>query len=575
MSIRNKIIRGYVLALGLATSGVLAGLAVGNYYQQKAVQNRQDAAGDRQFLSTLQLKILYNRPAKQLSPHLSSPVSFHQESQEMLERIESIQLLLERYNVSARPTSPKELNRLLQDYEQTVAAFQQEAQSFVRQVTPLIAPVGAENPEAQDLLVRLVNSPEFGAFIEFPDQLQEFTQLAEDREQAAEADLHAAEILRNQIILVSLLAALTLALILSIRTSQAIVRPLQEVTERSRQITRESNFELRLPVNSSDEIGILANAFNQLIEKVKQLLHKLNQNNAELEQALHTLNQQQLQLVQAEKMSSLGCLVSGIAHEINNPVNFIYGNLIHVQTSTQELLSFIQLCEQLCCKSFPDIQAHADAIDLDFLKEDLPKMLTSMQVGADRIRQIVLTLRNFSRIDEAAVKQVNLHDGIESTLMLLQHRLRDRHGKSDIQVIRDYGDIPELECHASQINQVFMNILSNAIDVLDEADQQAQLQSQPIVPGCITIRTSVLDANWIQVAIIDNGPGMPAEIQEQIFTPFFTTKSVGKGTGLGMSISYQIITEKHSGKLMCFSEKGHGSEFIIQLPIQQGDRTPS
>ncbi|MGI0489287.1 ATP-binding protein [Pantanalinema rosaneae CENA516] len=289
----------------------------------------------------------------------------------------------------------------------------------------------------------------------------------------------------------------------------------------------------------------------------------------QIEQTLAELQQTQMQLVQAEKMSSLGQLVAGIAHEINNPVNFIYGNLTHIQEYADDLLRMVKLYEQHYPDPAPEIQAEADAIDLEFLQADLIKILNSLKMGTDRIRQIVLSLRNFSRIDEAEFKAVDVHEGIDSTLLILQHRLKAHPDRPEIEVIRDYGDLPFIECYPSQLNQVLMNILANAIDALEESNLNRSYQEIQQQPNQIKIRTTMSEAEWIEIAIVDNGIGMAAATQARIFDPFFTTKPVGKGTGMGMSISYQIITEKHFGKLQCFSIPGQGTEFIIRLPIRQ------
>jgi signal transduction histidine kinase len=240
-----------------------------------------------------------------------------------------------------------------------------------------------------------------------------------------------------------------------------------------------------------------------------------------------------------------------------------------VQTYTQDLLRFVQLYEQHNPNPAPEIQTAAEDIDLEFLQEDLPKLLASMKLGTDRIRQIVLSLRNFSRMDEAEYKAVDLHDGIDSTLLILQHRLKATSNRPEIEIIQDYATLPLVECYAGQLNQVLMNILVNAIDAIEEHTAKRAYQELKDNPGRITIRTSVIDAAWVEVAIVDNGGGIPKEVQQRIFDPFFTTKAIGKGTGMGMSISYQIITEKHSGKLECFSTPGEGTEFIIRIPLRQ------
>ncbi len=303
----------------------------------------------------------------------------------------------------------------------------------------------------------------------------------------------------------------------------------------------------------------------------------------QLEQTLNELHKTQSQLVQTEKMSSLGQLVAGVAHEINNPVNFIYGNLAHVDRYTHDILNLVQLYQQHYPKPEAAIQAEAEAIDLHFLIEDMPKMLASMKVGADRIRQIVLSLRNFSRLDEAEMKAVDIHEGIDSTLLILQNRLKVQGQFPGIEIHKEYSSLPLVECYAGQLNQVFMNILSNAIDALEEATQSAispQLgvdnsSSKPkSLPAelWISIKTAQREDGWIEIVIADNGPGIPAPIRDRLFEPFFTTKPVGRGTGLGLSISYQIVTDKHGGQLRCLSELGKGTEFHIAIPIQQSTK---
>lgn len=289
----------------------------------------------------------------------------------------------------------------------------------------------------------------------------------------------------------------------------------------------------------------------------------MEQRTDELNQSLESLKQAQLHLVQGEKMSALGQLVAGVAHEINNPVNFIHGNLTHVKQYTQDLLSFVQLYQQHYPNPVTEVQTRAEEIDLVFLQADLIKMLDSMKMGSDRIRHLALSLRNFSRLDGADFKPANIHDGIDSTLLILQHRLKAKPDFPTIHVIKDYGQLPEVECYSSQLNQVFMNIVSNAIDALEE------FGTNDNQPPTITIRTAVNSANWITIGIADNGVGIPEPIRAQLFDPFFTTKPVGKGTGLGLSISHQIITEKHGGAIECNSTLGQGTEFLVHIPVRQ------
>ncbi|WP_293340987.1 GAF domain-containing protein [Microcoleus sp. CAWBG58] len=320
----------------------------------------------------------------------------------------------------------------------------------------------------------------------------------------------------------------------------------------------------------SSEVKFLAQIANQLGAAIQQadLLEETRRQSAQIAQNLKDLQHTQAQLIQTEKMSGLGQLMAGIAHEINNPVNFIYGNLNHATDYTKNLLSLLELYQQQYPDSSPEIGELAEDIDLKFLVEDLPKLLLSMQVGADRIRQIVLSLRTFSRLDESQMKDVDIHEGIDSTLLILQHRLKSSSDSANILLVKEYGNLPLVECYAGQLNQVFMNVIGNAIDAL----QSEKLSDRKSVSPQIKISTAVGQLNGnvpsAVIRIADNGSGISESIRERIFDPFFTTKPVGKGTGLGLSISYQIVVEKHGGVLKCSSESGKGTEFAIEIPIR-------
>jgi len=306
---------------------------------------------------------------------------------------------------------------------------------------------------------------------------------------------------------------------------------------------------------------------SHLEQELRQSQIYLYQRTQQLEETLKKL-QQAPQLVQTEKMSSLGRLVAGIAHEINNPINFIYGNVGYVNEYTQALLTVVNAYQRHYPDPQPEIVRLEQEHDLGFIAIDLPKILSSMKIGTDRIRQIVLSLRNFSRLDEADVKLANIPEGIDSTLLLLQHRLKAKSG-SYIQIVKHYDDVPMVECYPGQLNQVFMNILSNAIDALEEGAVTRKLQSEPTV----WLHICTLNQTWLQIRIRDNGIGMNKQVKERIFEPLFTTKPVGAGTGLGLAISYQIISEKHRGHLRCISELNQGSEFVIEIPLQLGIRS--
>ncbi|QLE59091.1 GAF domain-containing protein [Nostoc sp. TCL26-01] len=324
-----------------------------------------------------------------------------------------------------------------------------------------------------------------------------------------------------------------------------------------------------------EETNLLAQVGVQLGIAIQQaeLLEQTQRQTLEITQALNELKQTQARLIQGEKMAGLGQLVAGIAHEINNPVSFIFGNLTHLNEYTQNILSALQLYRQHDAQ-FPDIQKEIKNLDLEFILDDLPKTLDSMKVGTERIRQIVMSLRTFSRTDESELKAVDIHEGLDSTLLILGHRLKDHHQRPSIAVIKEYDNLPLVECYPAQLNQVFMNLLCNSIDALEEKFQTiwqkhlAFSKTCPQVPLTIWIKTQIIRQN-IVIKIADNGLGISKESSINIFDPFFTTKEPGKGTGLGLSISHQIIVEKHQGQIKCSSTPGEGAEFVIELPFSQ------
>jgi two-component system, NtrC family, sensor kinase len=311
-----------------------------------------------------------------------------------------------------------------------------------------------------------------------------------------------------------------------------------------------------------DCFSIVARVQENMIER-KVIEAALKSKTEYLQQALSNLQQARTHMVQAEKMSSLGQLVAGIAHEINNPVNFIYGNLKYVNEYINDLLGLLNQYRRVYPQPVAAIQTTIEAVDLDYLLADLPKMLGSMQVGADRIRAIVLSLRNFSRLDESEFKAADLHQGIDSTLMILQNRIKPQENWPGVQIVQELDALPLVPCFAGQLNQVLMNLLVNAIDALETAYAEG-IVTQPT----IQIRTQIVGA-MVQIQFQDNGPGIPADIQSRLFDPFFTTKPVGKGTGMGLAISYQIIHDRHHGCLSVASEPGQGTTFTVEIPLQQ------
>jgi signal transduction histidine kinase len=323
---------------------------------------------------------------------------------------------------------------------------------------------------------------------------------------------------------------------------------------------------------------VLTGENRAVLAKVIEFVENLEQSNAELV-AKAQENQQELErlksnMLQMEKMAMLGQMVSGIAHEINNPINFIYGNLPYVEEHVGDLFEVLETYDEAYPEKVEDVENILEDIDLEYIQDDLPRIVKSLKTGSERIRDLVINLRNFYRRDEATMKPGNLHEGIESTLILLNNRY-----KQDIEVTKEFGKIPEVECHINQMNQVFMNVISNAIDCLlaqKEAEKEAESESESkeaIKPSgkkrTIAIATKCLDSNRVAISITDNGPGMPDEVKNRIFEPFFTTKAIGLGTGLGLSISREIVEKTHHGSLSCISTVGEGSTFTIELPIAQ------
>ncbi len=353
---------------------------------------------------------------------------------------------------------------------------------------------------------------------------------------------------------------------------QEIATPLNELITVADKISA-GKLDINLELNREDEIGRLATSFNIMATQLKttfsslknakaELENQVKERTQELQNTLVNLRNTQAQMLQTEKMSALGQTVAGVAHEINNPVNFIHANIEYVETYIKDLLELVAFYQEYYPETPELLQDKIDEIDLEFIRKDSVKILSSMNIGTVRIREIVKSLRSFSRLDEAEYKKVDIHQGIDNTLLILQHRLKNSSTQSEIKIIKDYAQIPLVECYAGKLNQVFMNIMGNAIDALTE------LRTTDTTAN-ISISTVIIDKNWVRICIADNGTGIDEKVSTNIFNPFFTTKPVGKGTGLGLSISYQIIVETHKGKIYCDSELGKGTKFIVEIPIRQ------
>jgi len=315
-----------------------------------------------------------------------------------------------------------------------------------------------------------------------------------------------------------------------------------------------------------DEVLARVQVHLKLYNLTQELEQRVEERTAALQTALNQLQKSQMQLVQSEKLSALGQMMAGVAHEINNPISFIAGNLSPAQNYARDLLDLIDLYQQTFPQPGAAIEEHIEAIDLPYLREDLLKLIASMQEGVNRVRDISNSLRTFSRVDSDRPCRFNLHEGLDSSLMILRHRLKPTPTRPAITVLKEYGDLPQIECYPGQLNQVFINLLSNAVDALEDAIECKRNSDSTFEP-VIQIHTQKIANEQIRISIIDNGLGISEQICSKLFTPFFTTKPIGKGTGLGLSISHQIVTEKHSGQLSCDSTPT-ATKFVIELPIR-------
>ena len=587
-SIAKKISVGYILALGTAVIGTASGLVGGIYYARPARIQSQQILHKKQLLNDFenQLLTLEMHPLRLFAIAGESSIWVQYEISQYNSDVRLIEQFLneiEQLAASDSQASP-ELAVLLSDSKNTIASYRQFIQDLWTQLDGVKEKQIARELTAAALSSRKANqlSTQFEKLFENLTRLQH---TADQRYALATTQLEQAERLRLIIIVTSMVLSVGLAVILVELTSRTIAKPIEQLTTIARCVTQDSNFQLQADVNTQDEVALLAKALNQLVNWTGQYTRELNdvrqnleqrveertlalqksetslrQKANDLQQTLVDLQQAQLRLIQSEKMSSLGQMVAGVAHEINNPVSFIHGNLEHALSYTEDVIRLLNLYQSSYPTPTVEIQETIDAIDLPFLQDDFPKLMRSMQNGTRRIGGIVQSLRTFSRLDESAVKQVDLHDGIDSTLVILNNRLKQTSNSPEIQVIRHYGTLTPVECYAGQLNQVFMNILSNAIDALEN--------NPTLSTPTITITTQLIDSEWISIHITDNGPGIPKEIYPRIFDPFFTTKAIGKGTGMGLSMSYQIVTEKHKGYLGCHSSPGQGAAFVIKLPVR-------
>lgn len=583
-SIAKKIGYGYALALGTAVVGISGGFIGSHYYAQSAQIQAQAFQEKKQLLSDLNAHLFSIQiyPLRLLAIAGESRIWVQYEAHQFRTEHRQIERLLNELEqlTNEFPQPNTQLIDLTAKYRVVLTS----CKTFARDLWNGVSDVD-EKQVATETLAAALSSPTASQlstnFEKLSEDLTRQKQIADQSYYLATRKLQRAEQLRLAIVLGSMALSIGLAIFLATIASRAIARPIEQLTAVAQRVTQDNNFQLQASIQTQDEVSFLAKALNQLVqwagqytaelEEAHKALQTKNQDlqqsedflrhkAEDLQQALDELQRAQLQLVQSEKMSSLGQMIAGVAHEINNPVSFIHGNLRHAVEYTEDVMRLIDLYQSHYPDPNSEIQTAIEDIDLPFLQEDFPKLLRSMKDGTRRIRDIVISLRTFSRLDEAAVKHVDLHHGIDSTLTLLNNRLKATSNSPEIAVIRQYGEMPPIECYAGQLNQVFMNILSNAIDALETLPEGTE--------PTITITTHTVNPEFVAIHIKDNGPGISEIACHRLFDPFFTTKAVGKGTGMGLSISYQVVTETHKGQLTCESSLGEGAEFIIKLPVK-------
>lgn len=539
LSLRDKICFGYALAFGIAILGISTGLVTGNYHYQQAQLQGIKIDKETRRLSDLHECLTHAKVhvLQIVTTTNLTPTQLQQQFQEIVkhqQRLKNVWVEMQREaDIKILP----ELKDFLNEYGETIEVYNQK----LGKITEIIKfPI--EETKVKELLLEFVNEQISREVMEAAEKIEKIKEIGDKLEDESRDYLVKAEAWRVKIIIFSIIISSTIAFILALRTSKEIIRPLQELTVFANRVIEDANFDLCVAVKTNDEIGILANSFNQLIYQVKQLL-----------EAQKIASERQI--IQNEKLATLGKMIAEIAHEMNNPIGCIYGNLQYVQKYFQDLLKLIETYEKEILPAPQKVSEMANELEINYIKGDLPQLLLAMKIAAERVKQLVYSLKNFSRLDEVKPQPVDLRSCLESTLLILNNRLKNK-----IEVYCNYQEVPAIEGYAGMLSQVFLNVISNAIEALEEKDTREKQE--------IRIATEKLNENWVVVRIADNGVGISLENQAKIFDAFFTTKPQGIGTGLGLAISYQIIVEKHGGKITCNSEIGKGTEFVITLPVK-------
>ncbi|MEM1171111.1 MAG: ATP-binding protein [Cyanobacteria bacterium P01_H01_bin.35] len=581
LSIAQKFGYSYAIAIGVAVIGISIGLIISEYYEKQALKTLNIADKQSKILNDLETSILgMTSHPQNLVPALTRKIWFDFEKAKFLGYVSRVKKNLEEIAIFI-DTNPNDLAVEIREYQELLESYTTVTNNYVDRIKSLWKKIDPPNlkpeevPQAQQAIIVSLTDREATQIDlkleRLSGKLISIIKVADEQYFQAHSSFNEVINLQRRIIFISILISVGTATFLAIYISNVIADPLKQVTEVAQRVTKESNFQLQATVNTKDEVGLLAVSLNKLILWVGEYTHQLEmsqktlenrveERTIELTQTLEQLQETQSQLIRTEKMSSLGKMVAGVAHEINNPINFIYGNTRYVEEYAESLLELVDLYQKHYPEVNPEIEDYLEEIDLDFLTKDLLKILSSMKNGAERIRQIVQSLRNFSHLDESDIKSVNLNEGIENTLVILNHKL------DSIKLIKNYGDLSLVECYPANINQVFMDIIGNAIDAINEPEFQLQVSQIDFVPT-LKIQTETIDVDRVKVSFWNNGPLIPANIIDKLFDPFFTTKPVGQGTGLGLTNSYQII-KQHGGKIEVISNSEQGTEFTITLPTK-------
>jgi len=551
-SIVYKIGWGYAIAIGVAVLGITSGLTIGNYWEKQRQKFADEDHDSGVRLANLEITLLQARSRYQLLPaFLDNPVKFEETKQNLETDMKTIRKLIEEINSSPDYSNDyrkhDNLQQLIIIYHKVVENYFQELEKVIQNNSP--SSFSEDIPKKQQLFLEFSRNEVTLKVDDFSRLIRKMREEEFAESRSSKEDIQKAKKLQLKIVIISIISSVFLAILFAIYTIRAIFRPIKELTSIAQKVTEEANFDLQIDVKSNDKIGILSQGFNQLVQEVKSLLEQQQKST-------------EAQLLQSEKMSSLGRMVAGIAHELNNPINFISGNLVHATSYLKDLLEILAIYQREIPQPPVAVLDKAEEIELDFLVEDLPQLLESMKVGSERAIAIILSLKDFSRLDEAKPGAVDIHICLDSTLLILNNRV-----KKGVKLVRNYGQIPTIEGYMGQLSQVFMNLLTNALDSLDENLRLREKSGEKNYEPEIIITTQKINEDFIEIKITDNGTGIKSENLPQIFEIFFTTKPRGVGTGLGLTITHQIITEKHHGTINCHSEVDRGTEFIITLPI--------